>query len=407
MSRKVILGRVQDKGAFAARAKDQRPYIEVKDAIVARSGIYMYSYDEIVARGHKPAVKKDWYREYRPASVIVRAKDMFDLVPVPNKEHTSEYINADNFHSLVSGIVGGPIQVVALEDSQEIALKGKLAFFTKDAYEYYEAGNRETSADYESVTELVDNPEEVGYDLLMTDIKFVNNVAITSRGRGGSKVRVQDAMPEPNIIDRITGRTTMGVISSFFGLDKPKESFSANVKDALGKARSTDTAEVSAALEGVMGLVNPFTDSANKQVLIGAVRDSFNHPEEVLKEWAKTAPLLDGLFARCMDAEAAAAAEIQDSLDKGKVPPKKEKEDDDDDDDEKKKAAQAKDSLVAEIRAENDKAVDAKIAAFESKITGLITEGIKAALNPQSQRHVDSLPLGDGEEADVDYLFRP
>lgn len=409
MSRKVILGRVRDKSAVPARVSDQRPYIEVKDAIVARSGIYNYTYDEIIARGHTPKVKKAFYKEFRPASVIVRAKDMFDLVPVPNKEHTSEYITPENFHDLVSGMIGGPIEVVALENSQEIALKGRLAFFTKDAYEYYMAGNKETSADYESVTELVDNPEEVGYDLLMTEIRFVNNVAITAHGRGGSKVRVQDAKPKTNIIDKVTGRTSMGIISSFLGIGKSDKAFSAQVKDAITRVKdSTDETVIEGELSRIMDSVNVFTDSADKQVLIGAVRDSFSHPKEVLDGWKETAPLIDGLHKRCTDAEAKLLADVQDSKPKGDDDDKKKKEDDDDDEAAKKKAAESKDSfekVVAEIKDSAARNTDEKIAAFEKKIPDLITAGIKAALNPdagKSERHQDSAPEGDG---DVSYLF--
>ena len=56
MSRTIVMGRVRDKSASPARVVDRKPYIEVKDAIVARSGIYKYTYDEVVARGHTPKV---------------------------------------------------------------------------------------------------------------------------------------------------------------------------------------------------------------------------------------------------------------------------------------------------------------------------------------------------------------
>ena len=413
MSRTVILGRVKDRSAAPARVVDKKPYIEVKDAIVARSGIYNYSYDEIVARGHTPKVKKAWYKELRPASVIVRSKDMFDLVPVPNKEHTDEYITPENFHTHVSGIVGGPIEVVALNDSQEIALKGRLAFFTKDAYEYYMAGNKETSADYESVSELVDNPEEVGYDLLMTEIHFVNNVAITAHGRGGSKVRVQDNMPEPNSIDKITGRHSMGALSRFLGFDKSDKAFSAHVKDAIEKARTADAAGKEEALNGVMGMVSGFTESPAKQVLIGSVRDSFTDPEKYVGGWKEAAPFLDVLYARCQDTDVQLVSEIKDAFDKkdDKGDGKKKDEEDDDDKDGKKKAAESKDSLekvVAEIKDSTDE----KIAALERKLPDLITASIKAAINPEAgsgagaaaggQRVVDSAPEGI---SDVKYIF--
>lgn len=407
-------GRVKD--AIKKRVQDKKPYIEIKDAIVARSGIYWYSKQEILDRGHRPKIDKEWYAEFRPASAIVEAKDMFNLVPVPNKEHTNEYITSENFHDLVSGIVGGPIDVVPMTGTNDIALKGKLAFFTKEAYDYYMAGNKETSADYDSLSELVDNPEKVGYDLIMTKIMSVNNVAITAHGRGGPNVRVQDSIEVPapcsdsSIIDKTTGRTTMGVFSALFGLDKPKESFSAHVKDALTgiNARSTDT-DVQTALDGVMALVTPFTDSAEKQVLLGAVRDSFRHPEEVQKEWVKTsAPLLDGLFARCTDAEAAQAASVQDAM-KEKDPPAKKDGEEEYDNDEKKKAkkAESKDSLeavLASVKDSSAKLMDEKISALEAKLPDLIAEGMKAVIGAGGPgRNQDSTVVTADESIDFIY----
>ena len=405
MSQKIVMGRVRDRAGVAIRTQDRKPYIEVKDAIVARSGIYEYSYDEIVARGHTPKVKKDWYRELRPASVIVASKDLFDLVPVPNKEHTSEYITPENFHTHTSGIVGGPIQVVPLKDSNEIALQGRLAFFTKDAYDYYMAGNRETSADYESVSELVDNPEEVGYDLVMTEIHFVNNVAITAHGRGGSKVRVQDAMPETNIVDKITGGGSMGIFKKFLGLSESEKPFSAHVKDAVEKARTTDAAGKEAALTGIMGMVDGFTDSPFKQALVSSVRDSFIDPDVVLGAWNKSASLFDGLYARCMDTDTKLIAEVTDAFDKKGADDKGDKKEKEDDDEaKKKKAAESKDSFDAAITAAVKDSND-RIDAIEKKLPDLIAEGVKAALNLKPEhRVVDSTPAAS-EDGDVSYVF--
>lgn len=191
----------------------------------------------------------------------------------------------------------------------------------------------------------------------------------------------------------------MGIFSAMFGLGKPNESFSAHVKDALVLA-AKQGANVQDALDSVMALVNPFTDSVNKQALIGAVRDSFTFPEEIQKNWKETAPLLDGLFTRCQDAEAAQAAAVKDAL-KEKDPPKKEE----DDEDEKSKKAESKDSfeaVIAAVKDSNAKLVDERLAAFEKRIPDLIADGVKAAIGAGSStesRQQDSM-FDAGDNAD-------
>ena len=172
---------------MAYRVKDKHPALAIKDACLARSGVYVYSYDEMVSRGFTPAVKKSHYTEYRPKEVLARCKDKFAFTAV-TKEHTLEETTADNFRMQASGIVGENIFVKDTDDG-EVALYGKMAFYTRDAYDYYKEGNKETSADYRSVC----MPDKSGqYDFILQDILSVNGVVVTARGRGGPTVRVMD-----------------------------------------------------------------------------------------------------------------------------------------------------------------------------------------------------------------------
>lgn len=363
------------------RNKDAKPYIEVKDVIVARSGIYRYTRDEILARGHKPAKVKDFYLEYRPPAVIVDAIPLFDLVPVPNQEHTDVEITPDNFHDLTSGIIGGPITAVAMPDGHEIGLKGRIAFFTKAAYDYYKGGNVETSADYVSESSLVDNPDEVGYDLIVNKILSVNNVAITAHGRGGKDVRIHDsAAAVESVEETIRRRSSMGIISHILGFgEKPKDTFAAEVKDSLVKAKTMTAEQRSAEVERIMSFVSPFTDSDAKSALIGVVRDSFVFSEKILEKWKESEVVLNNLYARCTDAEAALAASVKDEKSGDEEDEKKKKEEDE------KKKAQAKDAADAAAAAAagvKDAAalVDAKISELSASIPGMIDAGIKKAL---------------------------
>ena len=395
--------------SILGRSQDKKPYIEVKDAIVARSGIYTYTRAEILARGHKPAQVKDYYKEFRPAAVIAAAAPLFDLVPVPNREHIDEEITADNFHEHASAMIGGPIEVVPMPDGINIGLKGRIAFFTKDAYDYYQAGNKETSADYISESVLVDNPEEVGYDLIVTKITSVNNVAITARGRGGQDVRIRDSMPS-QIFDKAVGRKTMGVLS-LLGIGKREElKFSAAVKDSITAIQKATTAEKRGEIvDGILGKINSITDTPERSLLVSVVRDSFEHADDVLANWPKAEQVIEGIYARAIDAEKAIAAKISDAGD-GKKEDKKEKAEADgkEGDDDKKKEAESKDSAAA-VMAQ----VDEKFAAFRAELPGLLDGAIKSALNleagkkPGQESHVaDSSPVLElAPEADVSFVL--
>jgi hypothetical protein len=380
-----------------ARVKDKNSYIEVKDVIVARSGIYRYSRAEVEARGYKPSRVKDYYYEFRPAAVIAAAVDLFNLVPVPNKEHVDSEIDQDNFSRLASAIIGGPLSIVPMPNGIDIGIQGKIKFFTKDAYNYYQAGNKETSADYVSKSVLVDNPDEVGYDLLMTEISSVNNVAITAMGRGGKDVRIKDSsVSSGNFFDMVVGRKDMGMLTKLW---KPstagEQKLSAIVKDSLLGLKGATPEKREQLVDAVMDRVSEVSESSMRSGLTSVVRDSFTHPEDALEHWKDTEKIIDGLYARCQDADAALAAQVLDS----KTPEKKGEEEEKGEGDGKKggKAHEAAESKEKEDEEEEKKKkekekssrekdsaaalIDEKIGALKSELPDLITASIKKALN--------------------------
>ena len=403
------------------RIKDKQSYITVKDVIVARSGIYIYSREEVLARGLKPAQVKDYYKEFRPPAVIVAAKDLFDLVPVPHQEHVEDEIDHTNFGETTSAIIGGPINVVKL--GEDVALQGKIKFFTSSAHQYYMDGNKETSADYSSVAEVVDNPDEVGYDIILKEIIDVNNVAICAHGRGGKDVRVLDQAPE-SVTDITIGRKGMSILS-YLGIGKPKGTFSVALKDALTKARTLDGAARDKEVVSVMGHIDGFKDSVDKEYIVGVVRDSFAHADEVLDpvKWKEVGPLVDGLYARCSDADALEAQKVLDSM-KGEE--KKEGDEEEDDEETKKKKVkdaadkEAADKATAE-EAEKGRSKDTAtliqtaiadgiakgMAVLEEKLPAMIDAGVKTALNIAAEpkgRSKDNAPINaDGMEEDVNW----
>ena len=124
------------------------PFITQKDVILCRSGIQLYHKSEvqsIITESNKPPVEKELYKEYRPASVVVKAKDLFKSLPVCC-EHPSEWITPKNFKELAGGTLDKEIEVVALdgEADGEIGLKSNITFYTDELYNYY-LKNKESS----------------------------------------------------------------------------------------------------------------------------------------------------------------------------------------------------------------------------------------------------------------------
>jgi hypothetical protein len=258
-------------------AKDKHPAILVKDAILARSGIYVYGRDELLVMGVGLKDDRPLYRVYRPPNVIVEAKDKFSFAVV-TKEHTALDTSPENFREQAAGVVGDSIDVVTLSDGT-VALKGRIAFYTKDVADYFESGNKETSAQYAMCLVPGGDPERDGYDFVMTAITSVNGLAITARGRGGENVRVLDSMP---VLNRYVGGNRMkGGFLSFLGIGKAKDAgfkFSDALYGGMEKVKAlgaADTAGVEKAVGDVMLHIVSLGDSEVKEVLAGAVSDCF------------------------------------------------------------------------------------------------------------------------------------
>lgn len=308
--------------------------IIVKNAILARSGIYIYSHEEMLRRGHNPEIKKDFYKEYRPASVLVSAKDKFKYA-VLTKEHPSS-ITADNVQQVIEGVVGSTIEVVTL-DNNEIALKGELAFYTKDAVQYYDAGAKETSAQYMSKVSPVSGED---YDYILEEIQEVQGLALTRQGRGGSSVAVLDSLlstDSKSVDKKIQGDKVMkNSILSFLGIGKaPQDELSSLVMDSLKDFSGLSDSEKKARKDKVDLLLSSVTDSPEKKILVGTVNDCFSYPKEVLDKKEEVSKGLKSLYALCVSSE---VASLQTTFDSLKAETK------DEDEEKKKKEAEEKET---------------------------------------------------------------
>lgn len=272
---------------------DASPYIEQKDVILCRSGIQYYTYNEVVNALGEPPVKKDYYREYRPASVVVKAQDKCKSLPV-TKEHPEVWVNPDNWDSLCGGVLDKEVSVVALEGEAEgeIGIKSNVTFYTRELYNYY-LENKEVSLGYTCKKHFVENPEEVGYDILLDEITEVNHLAITRAGRGGSSVAVIDSIMG-GLKPMRTG--IFAYLASKMQKDSKTPSFGKNVLDAVKNSKGTTEEELAGEMKGVLDSMSVLKDCEAKDTLLNVVKDCFDNKEKALANEEELTKTLDSMW---------------------------------------------------------------------------------------------------------------
>ena len=276
---------------------DAQPYIEQKDVILCRSGIQYYLNSEIasfITEDNKPPKEKEWYKEYRPANVVVKAKKLCGNLPV-TKEHHSDWVTPDNWKELAGGVTGKEVEVEALdgEADGEIGLKSDITFYDKDLYEYYQK-HKEVSLGYTCKKHFVDNPEEVGYDILLDEITEVNHLAITQSGRGGSSVAVIDSL--------IGGMKPMrtGIWAWLAGKkqtdSKTALTFGKEVFTALKNSKGSTEEELSNELKGVFDSCAILKDCPQKDTMLNMIRDCYDNREKALENEEELTKTFDSMY---------------------------------------------------------------------------------------------------------------
>ena len=297
------------------------PFIVQKDVILCRSGIQIYSYNEVKMALGEPPVKKDFYREYRPASVVVKAQDLCRSLPV-TKEHPDTWVTPDNWSSLAGGVLDKEVSVVALdgESDGEIGIKSNVTFFTRELYDYY-INNKEVSLGYECTKHFVDNASELGYDIILDEITTVNHLAITRAGRGGSSVA---------IIDSIIGGLKPMRTGIFAWLKGKKQedssvatSFGQKVLASVKNSKGTTEEEIAGEMKSVLDSVSVLKDCETKNTLVNVVKDCFDNREKTLENEEELTKTLDSMWN---EVHSCGLAEIDNALGKASVKDSEEKE---------------------------------------------------------------------------------
>ena len=303
---------------------EAKPFIEQKDVILCRSGIQIYHKSELasfITEDNKPPVEKEWYKEYRPANVIVRAQDLFKSLPV-TKEHPNVWVDSKNWKELAGGTLDKEVTVVALdgEAEGEIGLKSNITFYTDDLYNYY-LDNKEVSVGYTCKKHFVDNPEEVGYDLILDEITEVNHLAITRAGRGGSSVAVIDSIigglrpMRTGIFAWIASKKQKAVN------DSAPSSFGKEVLEAVKNSKGTTEEELAGEMKGVLDSMSVLKDCEAKTKLVEVVKDCFDNKKMALENEEELTATLDSMW---IDIHSSSLGEIAKAFAKlGKKPEEK------------------------------------------------------------------------------------
>ena len=387
------------------------PFILQKDVILCRSGIQLYHKSEVaslITEDNKPVVEKEWYREYRPAAVVVKAQEKCKSLPV-TKEHPMDWVTPESFSQLAGGVTSNDISVVALDDESEgeIGLKSNLTFFTQELYDYY-LDNKEVSLGYTCKKHFVDNPEEVGYDIILDEIVKVNHVAITRAGRGGSSV---------SIIDTILGGLKQ-MKSNFFGAlvakkqTDSKESFGAKVYNAVIKAKDEKDKE----LNSVFDAINSFKDGEKKDNIIAVVKDAFENKEKLKGNEEEFKKTIDAMYASMCECSVEEMTKMctsaKDSEDKKEEEKKEEekKEEDSEDKEEGKKEEDSEDKEEGK-KEEGKKEEGTKDSSPLSKedilklmaenLAPLVKDSVKEVLGIKDSKGYGGMPARS-EESTVD-----
>ena len=392
--------------AIQAHNKDSgaSPFITQKDVILCRSGIQLYHKSEVasfITEDNKPPVEKEWYREYRPANVIVKAKDLFKSLPV-TKEHPDVWVDSTNFNELAGGTLDKEIDVVALEGEAEgeIGLKSNITFYTDDLYNYY-LNNKEVSVGYTCKKHFVDNPDEVGYDIILDEITEVNHLAITKRGRGGSEVAV---------IDSIIGGIRPMRTGIFAFLKSKKQavndsnfSFGKTVLEAVKNSKGTTEEELAGEMKGVLDSMSILKDCEAKNKLMDVVKDCFDNKEMAVSEEAELTKTLDSMW---FEIHGDSLSEIAKAFDKLKKPADKpaeeavkdSKDEEDKDKNEDSADKEGKDKNKDGCNKDSAPLVATKddiITAIKSELAPMVADAVKECLGLKEGK-----PSVEGSELD-------
>jgi hypothetical protein len=175
----------------------------VAEANVARTGIQLYSAGELGMDGDPNKV----IRVYRPPEEVFSADAMASYAhrPVTN-DHPTEMIDASNWKQYAKGQTGDEV----IRDGEYVRVP--LLLMDAEAIADFNRGKKELSMGYKMDLVVGDGktPDGDKYDAMQTNLRM-NHLALVSRARGGSELRLGDRKKEDSNMSDGTKLTTITV----------------------------------------------------------------------------------------------------------------------------------------------------------------------------------------------------
>ncbi len=209
----------------------------VAEAAVARTGIQLYSAGELGMDGEKNRV----VRVYRPPEEVFSTDAMASYAHRPvTVGHPDAMIDASNWQEHARGQTGDEV----LRDGEFVRVP--LMLMDKEAIQDWQDGKRELSMGYTMDLQIGDGKTPAGekYDAIQTNLRM-NHLALVSRARGGSKLRLGDQKPEDSSMSEVKLTTVMVDGLSVETTDAGAQAISKLTQDLVGARKVTkEAAEV-------------------------------------------------------------------------------------------------------------------------------------------------------------------
>jgi hypothetical protein len=173
----------------------------VAEANVARTGIQLYSAKELGMDGDETKV----IRVYRPPEEVFSADAMASYAHRPvTVDHPSEMIDATNWADHAKGQTGDEV----LRDGEFVRVP--LMLMDKAAITEWSDGKRELSMGYTMDLKVIDGetPDGQKYNAIQTNLRM-NHLALVSRARGGSQLKLGDFKTEDSNMSDVKLTTIM------------------------------------------------------------------------------------------------------------------------------------------------------------------------------------------------------
>lgn len=268
-----------------------------KDGIICRSGIQMYSKSDVINKMHvTPVLDKETYAVYKTPASIIRMKDKCKNLPATKEHPRNEWVTGENFNRLAGGVTDSVVEVVAIDDSDDVGLKTHVIFQTDSLYDYYEQGARDLSLGYRGVYKAIDNPEEKGYDVIMTEMKDANHVAVTRLGRGGKSVGILDSLFTMEVKSMLTGIKRAIAIKNGGTLDS-EVTFGADAVEIIAKSKAKKESDVAKDMQPILDSLSELKDGDAKTHIVGLVKDCFEDRSMVADSKEAVVSILDSAYA--------------------------------------------------------------------------------------------------------------